>query len=100
MTPTREFAASLTARVIDRIEGDRMINSENIADVIADGLLLREARGEPQPTVSPEEAIIVAAKELAFTALNEPALYAQTPPRIADCIEKVYRALRNAGWKP
>lgn len=50
MTAHRDLAASLSARVLDRIEADRCLNSENVAEAILDGLVLRAAKGESHPS--------------------------------------------------
>ena len=100
MTPSRELAASLTTRVLDRIEDDRAINSANIEEAILDGLVLRAARGEPSASASPDQNVIRAAKELITIAVNEPAMWVNLSPKLADGMEKLYRMLQQTGWRP
>lgn len=100
MTAHHDLAASLSARVLERIETDRCLNSANVAEAIFDGLVLRAAKGEPQAPASPDQAVMDAAKALCTTAVADPAAYIRTPANLQNGIDQLYDALKATGWRP
>ena len=99
MTAPRDLAASLSARVLDRIEADRAINSANVAEAIFDGLVLRAAKDEPQRAADYREVLDETAA-LIRLMLNDLSLAAGMNGQVRTQIDKIYRALVATGWRP
>lgn len=100
MTQARELAAALRARVLDRIEDDRAINSANVEEAILDGLLLREAKTPSQSVAGSAQEVYDAAAAMMSLLLSDTALLLAIPRKASDALEQVYRALLRTGWKP
>lgn len=99
MTAHHDLAASLSARVLERIEADRCLNSDNVAEAIFDALVLHAAKDEPQRAADYREVLDETAA-LIRLMLNDLSLAAGMNGQICTQIDKIYRALVATGWRP
>lgn len=101
MNPAKDAGAKLARQIFDRIDQDRTLILENIAEVCEDGLILFAAKSQ-QPVVqqiAPRQEVMDAAIKLIKAAMDEPALYDKAPSKLKTLINELYNALLKAGWK-
>lgn len=98
MTNPQDLAASLRARVIDRIDTDRAINSSNVEEAILDGLLLNEAK-TGRPSQIDYNEIFTTAAAIVRLMSDRPIVALSTPYEVIAAIDQNNRALQKQGWK-